>query len=174
MGVMRTPTNPRFTQDDTGQWWLNYRRGGRSRCKINTCERCGDEYVVSPHAAKTQRYCGKVCSGQAKELGGPSAIRWNTGRIKRAGYVLIWMPDHHSIKGRNVTTKYVPEHRLVMEEHLGRPLLPVERVHHRNGIKDDNRPENLELWKFGHPPGQRVGEAKHCPTCTCPGHELAP
>mgnify|MGYP002347073156 FL=1 len=42
--------------------------------------------------------------------------------------------------------KKVMQHRLVMEQVIGRPLTPDERVHHRNGKRDDNRPENLELW----------------------------
>ena len=48
------------------------------------------------------------------------------------------------------------EHRYVMEQQLGRELLPDETVRHRSGVKTDNRPENLELWVSKHPKGQRV------------------
>ena len=51
---------------------------------------------------------------------------------------------------------HILEHRMVMQERLGRPLLPEENVHHINGVRDDNRPENLELWSHSQPKGQRV------------------
>lgn len=50
------------------------------------------------------------------------------------------------------------QHRFVMEQKLGRPLLPDETVHHINGVRDDNRPENLELWSKSQPPGQRMSD----------------
>lgn len=52
--------------------------------------------------------------------------------------------------------KFMPEHRWVMERHLKRKLRPEETVHHRNGIKHDNRIANLELWASTHCKGQRV------------------
>jgi hypothetical protein len=52
-------------------------------------------------------------------------------------------------------TKKIAEHRLVMEQQLGRPLWPWENVHHRNGRRADNRPANLELWITPQPAGQR-------------------
>jgi len=62
------------------------------------------------------------------------------GRINHLGYIRILAPNHpKAVKG------YVLEHRLVMEQVLGRYLESTEMVHHRNGIRHDNRVENLEI-----------------------------
>jgi hypothetical protein len=57
---------------------------------------------------------------------------------------------------KNGVTK--SDHRIVMETVLGRPLHVHEKVHHKNGRRMDNRPDNLELWLKSHPPGQRVSD----------------
>jgi hypothetical protein len=75
------------------------------------------------------------------------------GKIKdKNGYVHLWMPDHPNCR----TAGYIHEHRAVMSSMLGRPLAKGENVHHKNGVRDDNRPENLELWVSIQPSGQRV------------------
>jgi hypothetical protein len=73
----------------------------------------------------------------------------------RQGYVHIKAPAGHPNTRKN---GYIFEHVLVMSETLGRPLLPHEQVHHRNGVKNDNRPGNLELWAGHQPKGQRVAD----------------
>lgn len=68
---------------------------------------------------------------------------WKGGRIyDKDGYVLIWMPDHPNRNNDN----YVREHRLVYEKYLGRYLTQQEEIHHINGIKDDNRLQNLNKF----------------------------
>lgn len=82
---------------------------------------------------------------------------WKGGRILRAdGYVEVYAPEHPRVSTRRHVRRYVVEHILVMENAIGRYLLPGETVHHKNTIRDDNRIENLELWGHRQPTGGRV------------------
>jgi hypothetical protein len=82
---------------------------------------------------------------------------WRGGKtMHRSGYILIRIPEHPRAKSNS---GYVFEHILVMEESIGRYLVDGENVHHRNGIRDDNRIENLELWTRPQPAGIRASDA---------------
>lgn len=88
---------------------------------------------------KSKGACKKMSESKKREKN----PNWIGGRMKtNYGYILVLCPDHPYCNKMG----YVREHRLVMEAHLGRTLLPTEVVHHINGIRDDNRIENLMLF----------------------------
>ena len=118
------------------------------------CPACRSKAMCTcgrPKQAKSQ--CCRACRAvMARAANG----NWKGGRTRhKGGYVMIRVSDHPRAR----KSPYVFEHVLVAEQLLGRNLLPGESIHHRNGIRDDNRPENLELWTKPQPSGIRVSDA---------------
>ncbi len=102
-------------------------KGGKPKCVD-----CGK--ALGSYASKRCQKCVRI---------GKLNFRWKGGRqINADGYVLILAKDHPFSECRG----YIFEHRIVMEKHLGRYVRPEEVVHHINGIKTDNRIENLGLF----------------------------
>ncbi len=117
-----------------------YRRKRRERiCKICSKKFDGRYSNIRYGYAK---YCSKKCMGKA--FSGPEGPGWKGGKFTdRQGYIWIHKPEHPmTIK---LKTQYILEHRLVMATKLKRNLKSFEHVHHKNGVKNDNRPCNLEI-----------------------------
>lgn len=83
---------------------------------------------------------------------------WPTDPIRFRGPMGAWHRKSDGYMRLTMDGQEVMEHRWVMEQEIGRSLIAGETVHHINGIRHDNRIENLELWSSSHPPGQRVAD----------------
>ena len=152
------------------------------------CDTCGATYEVYPSVLVYKKKMGskvKFCSRECryewnktqvghwkgkkmpfyarpnKKIKGSDNPHWKGGRrVDKDGYILIQAPEHpyRDIDG------YVREHRLVMEQSLGRFLNPVEVVHHINEIKSDNSLDNLMLFASGAEHIKHHAEIRHTKT----------
>lgn len=143
-----------------------------------TCEVCGKIFHTIPSRVKAGR--GKCCSkkcmyvANSKKLSGENnwryglhqygseSPRWKGGNTIQDGYQCVYSEGYQNTDRVNM---YVRRSRCVMEAMLGRKLLPTEVVHHINGIKNDDRPENLKLFasnsehlKHHQPKGYKIGD----------------
>ena len=123
-------------------------------CKQPGCTR---RFVANGLCATHDKREKSRAAGTIARASTPSTVRarrpHRQGRsVNKGGYIIISAKGHPNARSDGT----IQEHRLVVSEHLGRPLTEGENVHHRNGIRHDNRIENLELWSTKQPRGQRL------------------
>jgi hypothetical protein len=161
-------TKPRTVPPRTCEWcggeFISYAQGeGRARGRFcskehydawqkrnrveRVCEWCGETFDVPPsyETRGPARFCSRAHEAAARvkrpldrEHNGKPAV------LDSSGYVRIYEPTHPAAYKNG----WVLEHRLVAERTIGRMLTSDEHVHHINGVKTDNRPENLQM--LGH------------------------
>jgi hypothetical protein len=132
---------------------LNFEcRNCKSRNTIN--DKKMNSYIHLEDCKCQRCKIGKGC------LKGKNNHMWKGGKkTTKSGYVYVYLENDSkfiSMCAKGIGTNYVAEHRLVMANKINRVLLKNETVHHINGIRDDNRIENLELWSSNHQSGQRL------------------
>jgi endogenous inhibitor of DNA gyrase (YacG/DUF329 family) len=121
------------------------------------CENCGGLFEVAPHESKGRKFCSKTCAVTAPGRGRKPQ---DTRTINSHGYAFVFVPIDERPPGQRHIARH-PEHRVVMARELGRWPTAFESVHHRNGDRLDNRPENLQLRSGSH----GKGVALRCRCC---------
>lgn len=122
----------------------------RQICAFETCEKLvHSKSLCAGHRSQLDR------NVELRPLSTRPRIRpVGDTRLTAQGYVQEKQPTHPNAQASG----WIMQHIKVMSDYLERALYPNERVHHKNGIRDDNRIENLELWATDHPYGQRVSD----------------
>jgi len=138
---------------------LSKNKKEKSVCELKKCNCQLCESIFTTKNNLTAKYCSDKCRSLAryrKMTGYPVKSprvrsQYGNGYVNKCGYRAIYR-DHPNANSR---TKIILEHVFVMSEMIGRPIRKGETVHHKNGVRHDNRPENLELWTSRHPAGVR-------------------
>jgi HNH endonuclease len=123
-------------------------------CSKKFCKKCYIENFYERFPEKKNKYQKhKVRIKKSLPLNHPPLRKrhYDKGYHTSRGYYVIYID-----RNLNGVRSRILEHKYIMQQHLCRNLFDNENVHHKNGIKDDNRLENLELWTRGQPAGQRV------------------
>jgi hypothetical protein len=124
------------------------RQGDRWLCQCD----CGNTYLGKSTSIRTGHTSSCGCK-KLNNFSGEKSRTWKGGIKKsKRGYVHVMQKDHP----RADANGYVLQHILVMEQHLGRYLDKRFTVHHKNGIRNDNRIENLEIRLGNHGPGHTI------------------
>lgn len=132
---------------------LKERQAGRL-CDVAGCDRpCRTKGLCEMHRLRRGR--GNPLGSAGPTPGHERCAASVAARQAKARYRYT-NADGYIVVRDTASGERIREHRLVMESHIGRRLHSHENVHHVNGVRDDNRIENLELWSVSQPPGQRV------------------
>ena len=116
------------------------------------CERCGNSGVFRKNRCKSCYHSRYLNKNTSYDIPIRKKSKNGQGTINSYGYKILTMKNPLNLS----KTGKIAEHIVVMSKFLKRPLFKHETVHHKNGIRNDNRIENLELWSVSHPKGQRV------------------
>lgn len=144
--LIETPENPEmYINEKSGfkivENELRYFSEGQKKAKRKNgipavwikCDSCGK--IAPANKYNNHKYCSLECA--YKERAGSKHPNYIGKNKSKNGYVRFTLPE-----GK----RRVQEHRYVLEQKLGRKLFSWEHVHHKNGVRDDNRVENLEIW----------------------------